>query len=197
MRRLRVAIIEPSAIIAEGFAALAGRSGEFEVVYSGSDLRTLVERFAVIEPDLVVVGSQLVGGLSQSLRSLYPDLQGVALALLSTTVCDEELLRQFDGVVNIYDGQVQIIRKLQAAVEQGETNPYSDSHDLSERERDVLILVAKGLANKEIAEQLNISIHTVMSHRKNITHKTGIKSVAGLTVYALLNNLLDQNDVNL
>lgn len=197
MRRLRVAIIEPSAIIAEGFAALAGRSGEFEVVYSGGDLRTLVERFAVVEPDLVVVGSQLVGGLSQPLRSLYPDLQGVALALLSTTVCDEELLRQFDGVVNIYDSQVQIIRKLQAAVEQGETNPYSDSHDLSERERDVLILVAKGLANKEIAEQLNISIHTVMSHRKNITHKTGIKSVAGLTVYALLNNLLDQNDVNL
>ena len=197
MRRLRVAIIEPSAIIAEGFAALAGRSGEFEVVYSGGDLRTLVERFAVVEPDLVVVGSQLVGGLNQPLRSLYPDLQGVALALLSTTVCDEEVMRQFDGVVNIYDGQVQIIRKLQAAVEQGETNPYSDSHDLSERERDVLILVAKGLANKEIAEQLNISIHTVMSHRKNITHKTGIKSVAGLTVYALLNNLLDQNDVNL
>ena len=197
MRRLRVAIIEPSAIIAEGFAALAGRSGEFEVVYSGGDLRTLVERFAVVEPDLVVVGSHLVGGLNQPLRSLYPDLQGVALALLSTTVCDEEIMRQFDGVVNIYDGQVQIIRKLQAAVEQGETNPYSDSHDLSERERDVLILVAKGLANKEIAEQLNISIHTVMSHRKNITHKTGIKSVAGLTVYALLNNLLDQNDVNL
>lgn len=197
MRRLRVAIIEPSAIIAEGFAALAGRSGEFEVVYSGGDLRTLVERFAVVEPDLVVVGSQLVGGLNQPLRSLYPDMQGVALALLSTTVCDEEIMRQFDGVVNIYDGQVQIIRKLQAAVEQGETNPYSDSHDLSERERDVLILVAKGLANKEIAEQLNISIHTVMSHRKNITHKTGIKSVAGLTVYALLNNLLDQNDVNL
>lgn len=197
MRRLRVAIIEPSAIIAEGFAALAGRSGEFEVIYSGGDLRTLVERFAVVEPDLVVVGSQLVGGLNQPLRSLYPDLQGVALALLSTTVCDEEIMRQFDGVVNIYDGQVQIIRKLQAAVEQGETNPYSDSHDLSERERDVLILVAKGLANKEIAEQLNISIHTVMSHRKNITHKTGIKSVAGLTVYALLNNLLDQNDVNL
>lgn len=197
MRKLRVAIIEPSAIIAEGFATLAGRSGEFEVVYSSGDLRTLVERFAVVEPDLVVVGSQLVGGLNQPLRSLYPDLQGVALALLSTTVCDEELLRQFDGVVNIYDGQVQIIRKLQAAVEQGETNPYSDSHDLSERERDVLILVAKGLANKDIAEQLNISIHTVMSHRKNITHKTGIKSVAGLTVYALLNNLLDQNDVNL
>ena len=197
MRVLRVAVIEPSAIIAEGFATLVGHSGEFEVVYYGDDLRLLAERFAVVDPDLVVVGSQLVGGLNKSLRALYPDLQGVTLALLSTTVCNEEVMRQFDGVVNIYDGQAQIIRKLQAAVEQGETNPYSDSHDLSERERDVLILVAKGLANKEIAEQLNISIHTVMSHRKNITHKTGIKSVAGLTVYALLNNLLDHNDVNL
>lgn len=197
MRRFRVAIIEPSAIIAEGVATLAGRSGEFEVVYSGGDMRMLMERFAMVAPDVVIVGSQMVGVNNQSLRVAYPELQSVTLALLSTTVCDEEVMRQFDGVVNIYDGQAQIIRKLHAAVEQGETNPYSDSHDLSERERDVLILVAKGKTNKEIADELNISIHTVMSHRKNITHKTGIKSVAGLTVYALLNNLLDQNDVTL
>ena len=197
MRRFRVAIIEPSAIIAEGVATLAGRSGEFEVVYSGGDMRMLMERFAMVAPDVVIVGSQMVGANNQSLRVAYPELQSVTLALLSTTVCDEEVMRQFDGVVNIYDGQAQIIRKLNAAVEQGETNPYSDSHDLSERERDVLILVAKGKTNKEIADELNISIHTVMSHRKNITHKTGIKSVAGLTVYALLNNLLDQNDVTL
>lgn len=197
MRRFRVAIIEPSAIIAEGVATLAGRSGEFEVVYSGGDMRMLIERFAMVAPDVVIVGSQMVGANNQSLRVAYPELQSVTLALLSTTVCDEEVMRQFDGVVNIYDGQAQIIRKLHAAVEQGETNPYSDSHDLSERERDVLILVAKGKTNKEIADELNISIHTVMSHRKNITHKTGIKSVAGLTVYALLNNLLDQNDVTL
>ena len=197
MRRFRVAIIEPSAIIAEGVATLAGRSGEFEVVYSGGDMRMLMERFAMVAPDVVIVGSQMVGANNQSLRVAYPELQSVTLALLSTTVCDEEVMRQFEGVVNIYDGQAQIIRKLHAAVEQGETNPYSDSHDLSERERDVLILVAKGKTNKEIAAELNISIHTVMSHRKNITHKTGIKSVAGLTVYALLNNLLDQNDVTL
>ena len=110
---------------------------------------------------------------------------------------DEEVLRQVDGVINSYDNEAALLRKLRAAIEQVQTNPYSDSHDLSERERDVLILVAKGMANKEIADRLNISIHTVMSHRKNITHKTGIKSVAGLTVYALLNNLLDQNDVAL
>ena len=48
-------------------------------------------------------------------------------------------------------------------------------------------------SNKEIADVLNVSVHTVISHRKNITHKTGIKSVAGLTVYAMLNNLIDES----
>ena len=63
---------------------------------------------------------------------------------------------------------------------------------LSEREKEVLVCVANGMINKEIADRLNISVHTVVSHRKNITAKTGIKTIAGLAVYALLNNLLDQ-----
>lgn len=46
---------------------------------------------------------------------------------------------------------------------------------------------------KDIADRYNISIHTVITHRKNITRKTGIKTVAGLTVYVLLNNLIDVN----
>ena len=49
--------------------------------------------------------------------------------------------------------------------------------------------------NKEIADKYNLSIHTVITHRKNITRKTGIKTVAGLTVYALLNNLIDPNSI--
>ena len=64
---------------------------------------------------------------------------------------------------------------------------------LSAREKEILVCVAKGMLNKEIADAENISIHTVITHRKNITRKTGIKTVAGLTVYALLNNLIDIN----
>jgi DNA-binding NarL/FixJ family response regulator len=66
---------------------------------------------------------------------------------------------------------------------------------LSEREKEILVGVAKGLLNKEIADMYNISTYTVITHRKNITRKTGIKSVAGLTVYALLNGLIDVNSV--
>ena len=68
--------------------------------------------------------------------------------------------------------------------------------ELSNREIDVLISVAKGMTNKEISDLLSISVHTVITHRKNIVKKTGIKSVAGLTVYALLNNLVEESEIN-
>ena len=195
MRQYKIAIIEPSIIIAEGLCKILQSSAEADVVGIYPTLRDFAERRVARDFEVVIVGSQAVRG-GESVRGSVAEL-GTTIVLLATTMVDEEVLRQVDGVINIYDNEAALLRKLRAAIEQVQTNPYSDSHDLSERERDVLILVAKGMANKEIADRLNISIHTVMSHRKNITHKTGIKSVAGLTVYALLNNLLDQNDVTL
>ena len=67
----------------------------------------------------------------------------------------------------------------------------SDEEELSDREKEVLTLVAKGLLNKEIADRLSISVNTVITHRKNITRKTGIKTAPGLTVYAILGGLID------
>ena len=67
--------------------------------------------------------------------------------------------------------------------------------ELSERERDVLIQVVRGLSNKEIADVLCISMHTVVSHRKHITAKLNIHSTAGLTIYAIVNKLVDLNSL--
>ena len=67
--------------------------------------------------------------------------------------------------------------------------------ELSDREIEILVSVAQGLLNKEIADRHNISINTVITHRKNITRKIGIKTVAGLTVYAILNGYVDINSV--
>ena len=70
-----------------------------------------------------------------------------------------------------------------------------ERRELSEREKEILVSVAQGLLNKEIADKHHISINTVITHRKNITRKTGIKTVPGLTVYAILNNLIDINSI--
>ena len=73
--------------------------------------------------------------------------------------------------------------------------PEGERDELSDREIEILVSVAQGLLNKEIADRHNISINTVITHRKNITRKIGIKTVAGLTVYAILNGYVDINSV--
>ena len=70
-----------------------------------------------------------------------------------------------------------------------------ESEELSDRERDVLVQVVRGLSNKEIADVLCISMHTVISHRKNITRKLNIHSTAGLTIYAIVNKFVDLNSL--
>ena len=74
-------------------------------------------------------------------------------------------------------------------------NSQPMQEELSEREKDVLIQVVRGLSNKEIADVLCISMHTVVSHRKHITRKLNIHSTAGLTIYAIVNKLIDINSL--
>ena len=83
----------------------------------------------------------------------------------------------------------QIIDVLTHILKPGD-EPTTASGILSQREVEVLRLVASGYINKEIADNLNISLNTVLTHRKNITAKLGIKSVSGLTFYAMMNGLV-------
>ena len=80
--------------------------------------------------------------------------------------------------------------QLQQIFEAASQQELEGNKELSSREIDVLQLVAKGITNKEIADKLNISLNTVLTHRKNITTKLGIKTVSGLTFYAIMNGLL-------
>ena len=76
-----------------------------------------------------------------------------------------------------------------------QTNDNADN--LSEREKEVIISLVQGMTNKEIADHLCISINTVITHRRNIARKLQIHSPAGLTIYAIVNNLVDISTVNL
>ena len=105
-------------------------------------------------------------------------------------------MQQYDGSISIYDSATRIIQKLQNAVEDALQNPKGERGELSSRERDILIAVAKGNTNKEIADEYNISVYTVISHRRNISRKLGINSISGLTVYAIMNKLVDISELN-
>lgn len=77
----------------------------------------------------------------------------------------------------------------------GTTPDVPSGHELSAREIEVLVLITKGLINKEIADKLSISLTTVISHRKNITEKLGIKSVSGLTIYAVMHGYVEADRI--
>ena len=106
---------------------------------------------------------------------------------------------QLSGVpiLNIYQAEEQLVKDIlklhQHAHHDGypvkdmPPTPPTTGHELSAREIEVLVLITKGLINKEIADKLNIGLTTVITHRKNITEKLGIKSVSGLTIYAVMN----------
>ena len=106
-------------------------------------------------------------------------------------------------VLNVFEAEKELVRhilKLHAhahhdgyPVEGGvPVAPHRVSREiLSVREIEVLVLIAQGLINKEIADRLGISLTTVISHRKNITEKLGIKSVSGLTIYAVMNGYIE------
>lgn len=74
-------------------------------------------------------------------------------------------------------------------------NEENSKEELSEREKEVLIKLVDGLSNKEIADALCISVHTVITHRKNIARKLQIHSPAGLTIYAIVHHLVDINNL--
>lgn len=75
------------------------------------------------------------------------------------------------------------------------SSPFTEERELSPREIEVLILLTKGFINKEIADKLNISQTTVITHRKNITAKLGIKSIAGLAIYAVMHGYIEADRI--
>ena len=66
---------------------------------------------------------------------------------------------------------------------------------LSDREKDIVVCVTKGMNNKEIADYLFLSVHTVTTHRRNISNKLQIHSTAGLIIYAIANRLVNIEDI--
>ena len=191
----RVIICEASEIIAIGLSEIIDGMAQFDVVARLDSPEHLSEKITATDANLLIIDQMLLGFQSKDfLSQLGKEHPNVVIIALVSTYLDHSMLTPFGGVIEINDPKSKVISKMNE-FSQSEATKSTDDVELSKRETDVLVAVAKGMMNKEIADQMNISIHTVISHRKNITRKTGIKSVSGLTVYALLNNLIDEKDL--
>ena len=168
-----------------------------EVVLQSDDMHTVTMRLAILKPDVLIINPVMVDySKRRMVRSLFENLPDMRIVALVSSFMENTVLRQFHGIIEINDDLQRIKSTLQQVSAQSSLQENEmDSSLLSDREKEVLVCLAKGKKNNEIAETLHISAHTVITHRKNIVRKTGIKSVSALTVYAILNNLLEQKDI--
>jgi DNA-binding NarL/FixJ family response regulator len=142
---------------------------------------------------ILVVSSAFLRKCPPSLvQNLQQRLGSMVSILISDSEPGAEKNFRFSEIIDPSDHDKNIIRKFEKRLSQMYTHKEEPDppEGISDREKEVLRLVAVGLTNKEIGDKLFISAHTVITHRKNISAKLGIKTIAGLTMYALINHLI-------
>ncbi len=180
-----ILIVEASPVVTAGLLSVLSSHKAFQCLPPRSSAENLPAILAQEKVDLLLLNPQLLSDVACLSTLKLPVLA------LQYAPFDAQTLSAFDAVLDIRTAQREQIFSLLQSFISSNKNTHSDfasdeNYELSDREIEVLKLVAQGLMNKEIADKLCISIHTVISHRKNINRKTGIKSVAGLTVYAIM-----------
>ncbi len=186
----KILLIEPSEIVASGISSILSRSKDFKLTATLPNLSYYTNKHNTF--DLVIINPIVIDYNERfDIRSiLCTEDNETTIVALTYTSNDENVLRQYDECIGIYDTADRIFHKLHNAIKESKESK-SELYELSTREREILIAVAKGKTNKEIADEFSISIYTVISHRRNISRKLGISSISGLTVYAIMNKLID------
>ena len=197
MKVMKILIAETSPIISSGLSSFFNDMNQIAVASIVDNIDDLQDKIIMHNPDVLIINPMMLGCMLNTfvkqMTQNYPNINRVALV---TSYVDKNILKNFKEVIELSDNKQKVINKmLNLQNNNDETSAQNESVDLSNREVDVLICVAKGMTNKDISDMLNISVHTVITHRKNIVKKTGIKSVSGLTVYALLNNLVEESEI--
>jgi DNA-binding NarL/FixJ family response regulator len=199
---MQVVVAETSSIVRSGVAAVLKRLPNFNLhiieITSPDSLHSYMQMHI---PDLLIVNPSFGGWFDLAAFKAAHNRAETKIIALLTSVIDDNLLRGYDEQIALYDHADTIADKLDRLF-----NPDTEADDdtaareseqetLSQREKEIIICVVKGLTNKAIADQLFLSIHTVITHRRNIARKLQIHSPAGLTIYAIVNKLVELQDI--
>lgn len=191
-QNISVVVISQSDLVLTGlFEILKGSlASEVILLHRGDEL---IDYLAMSGSILIIATSEDQEKSGLFIRQILTSAQNIhfiTLHLNSHSVYSNQ-------AINLFDAPTLICYKVNEILNSFLSDQSKDTDtELTRREIEVLQLVAKGHSNKEIADQLFVSIHTVISHRKNISEKTGIKSASGLTMYAILKKIIDMNEID-
>ncbi|PRR73819.1 Oxygen regulatory protein NreC [Moorella humiferrea] len=214
---IRVMLVDDHAVVREGLRALLSKENDIEVAGEAGSAAELMEQVDKVRPEVVVMDLQLGNGpngieATKELLQRRPELKVVVLSMFDDRhlifralsagakgyvlkrAGIEELTQAIRLVAKgeaYLDPQIarQVVEGLQEGLPQGEENDGSEV-ELTEREMEVLRLVAEGLTNAEIARRLFISVKTVQAHRANLMQKLGLHDRVELVKYAIKKGIL-------
>lgn len=184
-------IVEKSYIIRSGLMQILGSFSKTGDVTELEDTKSLSEIISERKVDVVIINAKLIDEIPEIIFDISQKKGKIKLVVFVGTRRANDKFPAFDLRISVDEAKNLIVEKLQNLLtEITPDNKDEISGELSDREKEVVKQIALGKTNKEIGEVLFISPHTVITHRKNITKKLGIKTVSGLTAFAILNNLI-------
>ena len=188
---IRIVIAENSVIIRNGMTAVLKRVPNLKIqpmeVLSTDALQEFIRMHT---PDILIVNPVFDGYFDLNRFRENPRTSHIKCIALQGALLDTTLLNKYDDMDTITGKILQLLQR-----DSGNEDIEEESESLSYREKEIVVCVVKGMTNKEIASKLCLSIHTVITHRRNIVRKLQIHSPAGLTIYAIVNKLVELDDV--
>ena len=195
---LKIVIAEPSAIVRSGLEAMLKHLSGLRIkVLDITSVELLVEDLKKLRPDVLIINPSLPGYFAASQLKEMAEVPDMKCFALLYTPLDPSLEHLFDNRISIFDTVDDMRQKLESLRRETPENDEGDEQQtLSAREREIVVCVVKGMTNREIADKLFLSTHTVITHRRNIARKLQVHSASALTIYAIVNKLVELKDIN-
>lgn len=194
---LKIVVAETSVIVRSGLTAVLKRIPNLNIhPIEVSSPETLQNYIHLHTPDIVIVNPTFRGWFDLQTFKTENGKSGIKYIALVCSVIENNALKEYDESIAICDDIDIITSKINHLLHtEEEEEKDNEQETLSQREKEIITCVVKGMTNKAIADKLFLSIHTVITHRRNIARKLQIHSPAGLTIYAIVNKLVELQDI--
>jgi two-component system nitrate/nitrite response regulator NarL len=215
-KAIRVLIVDDHPVVRRGLQSCLADRPEFQLVGEAADGEEALRLASALHPDLILVDINMprMDGLQlcEALQTTAPNVRVVILSIHNKPDSIERAVRAgakgyllkdtsphqlIDALLKIHQGQMVFSPQVtQATLEHWISRPRRPAGrpGLSRREKEVLAFIARGLSNRQIAQQLGLSPRTVETHRERIMRKLDLHTVAGLTRYAIAQGLVPLQD---
>ena len=208
--RVKILLADDHALVRQGLKLILSAHADLEVVGEAANGREAVELAEKLRPDIVLMDVQMpeLNGIeaARKMVAANPRIRILALSMHKEAVYVREILKAgargyilkdaidtelLTAIRSVAKGDGYISSAVAGALNEKVKDPSNPVDTLSPREREVLLLIAEGKTNKEIATKLNLSVYTVDSHRGKIMEKLNLHSAGELVRFAMKNGLVD------